>query len=128
MAAAGGQRLINVYESLVQEGALRQDESQHRVAKKLGRLSEMLRTYKPPPSPPSAASAKEKSKDVHIPMAEAKGGDASGMEAKATETSAAPPPASRVLRGMYIHGKVRTFLFVKRFSVDGWPAGDPSSL
>ena len=113
--------MIEVYESLVREDALRQDEPQYRVAKKLGKLSELLRSYKAVPSTSTdvkpqkkewtTATKEEKKQQQQQQQQQQKEGN--GLEGSikkeigsSSETKAAKRAMPKVLRGMYIHGKV----------------------
>jgi plasmid stabilization system protein ParE len=61
--------LLEVYDSLIASGALRADAEQRRIARKLSKLAEILRTYTPPPppAPPSRESAKDGKQDKDVP-------------------------------------------------------------
>ncbi len=102
MASAGAdhQTLMQVYKELVQQGALREDPQQRRVAKRLDKLSRLLQTYTPPPPsratppPPSPAATPTAAPGQPLPSPT--------NDPKKEEEERA------VLRGMYLHGHVGT--------------------
>ena len=89
--------LVHEYDRLLRDGALRPDDAQVRVVRRLARVQLVLEDYDPPPEvvkPPDAA-------------AEA-GRPAADGEPPAAEAPPPPPPPPPVPRGLYIWGGVGT--------------------
>ena len=105
-AGAAKRPLMEVYEELVQQGALREDPKQRRVAKRLDKLSRLLQTYTPPVGLPAPAPAP--ASPSRPAAGEPSSSSSSSFSSPSPSSPSSAPPQRKVLRGLYLHGQVGT--------------------